>query len=273
MNKVRTHKLNTWINVNNYIQGAAAFVLIISFKVIGPLVPQQAGWLHVLFYWVAFTTLISMQIFRFRTIIKTMLLTRILREDYWVTGWLKRNNQLIALMSIIASALLALNLMSFLYSATLLVHSVLFVDSIFFVFLYRRVRLSFPDRAFQVDIAELVHEYTPFLLNVIILFAGFTIVALFDRSNVYDIDEFVRFPDYASEAVAHPVRLFRGYVRTMYLMEITLKSLRSLSDVGWVLYLAVYLTTISLAANVAVSLLYKAFIRGGGKEKGECNES
>jgi hypothetical protein len=270
-----TNKTNAWSRVNNYLQGLGAFALVASFRAIGPWVPPELGWLHVLLYWLALSILIALQIFRFRSIVKTLLITRILRQDYWVTAWLMRNNQFIGILSIIASALLALTLMSFLYSATMMVYSVLLVDSLIFVFLYRRVRLSFPDRAFQVDIAELVHEYTPFLLNVAVLFFGFTLVALFDKSNVYAIEEFTRFPDYASEAVQHPVRIFRGYVRTIYLMEITLKSLRSMSEVGWLLYLSVYLTTISLAANVAISLLYKAFVRSeniSGNIKGETNE-
>jgi hypothetical protein len=134
------------------------------------------------------------------------------------------------------------------------------LDNILFIILDRAVRINF-SRIFQEDLSLLMHEFTPVFLNVFILSAAFVAVTLLDTTRIFPLLS-PELPNHVAETVHHSCRLFRWFIRTAHFLDLNVRSLRTIPDSGWYLYLTMLLTSVSLVPFIGISMFYKSALGG-----------
>ncbi|MCK4910231.1 MAG: hypothetical protein KAR83_01250 [Thermodesulfovibrionales bacterium] len=256
---------------------ALALLLVLSFKwtdkfLTGMGAPGWLGPVHVLGFLAALSWLIFRQLYRFRQAVREMLITRILNREFWLARWLVERYTFLGIVALFVSIATAASLMVYIYISGPWGLWLFAADALVFVLMYRHVHFSFTRRVFQEDIARLISEFAPVLTNVLILFAGFIVIAIFVDTDVFALGD-VRIPERVIEQIDHSWRPFRYIARTAYFLELNVRSLKSLEHGGTLLYIAMYLTTVSVVPYTALSLVFKSSlgvidsIRDAKKEK------
>ena len=236
-----------------------ACTLLVSFRFADPILLscgfEGHGYYQVFSYWLIFTWLIEKQIFRFRSSIREMLIKRILNEDFWLARWLQRKIFL-RVIGWVVSSMIAVALMSFVYTSSMITLILLALDILIFVFLDRFIQINF-SKVFQTDIANLFHEFSPTILNVMILSGLFMIIVVVDRSAIFPLTS-ADIPHHVADTVTHSCKFFRYFARTGYFLDLNIRSLQTIPGYGWYIYLTMLLTSMSLVPFVATSLIYKS---------------
>lgn len=241
---------------------ALALGLVLSFRWIDALLAGAPAWaspLHVIAFWVLLTWLVFRQLYRFRQAVREMLVTRVLNPDFWLARWLIERYTLLGIAAFFISLGTSASLMVYVYICGRLDLWLLGFDALVFVLLYRHVHFSFTRRIFQEDIARLISEFAPVVTNVLILFAGFAAIAVLADTDVFGLGD-VRIPERVIEQIDHSWTPFRYIARTAYFLDLNVRSLKSLEHGGTLLYIAMYLTTVSLVPYTALSLVFKSVL-------------
>jgi hypothetical protein len=210
------------------------------------------GSIIVVIYLLLFTYIIFKQIHTFRSTVRRILIDAVLNENHWLYKTLDRG-RILALIGVIVSLLLSFYVISYVYIASYTVCVMLIMDIFIFLYINTHMKINFR-KIFKENIANLFNTFLPVAINIIILTILVPIVEYVDKSNIYPIYDV---PQCVIDTVSHPCILFQHWLRTMYYIELSVKSLRGIEVIGNWLYVVVYIALFSSVPFTGISLIYK----------------
>ena len=239
------------------------FLYLILFKYIDVLLKNIGfrgyGYFEVVIFWLVTTWLIYTQMRAFREIAKKWMLRNVLNKNHWFTGFLENRTIFLSVTAFIVSFIISPFLLSFIYTANEYILILLFVDIFIFYFLETKIKYNFK-RAFNPDFAKLMSEFAPVLINILVLCLLFIVISIWDKSNVFAVGS-IEIPQTVGMEVNHSCKFFKWFVITNYLIELHIKSLRTIPDAGWYIYLIIIFATTSLVPFSGTSMIYKTVLK------------
>jgi hypothetical protein len=106
-----------------------------------------------------------------------------------------------------------------------------------------------------------MNEFAPVFQNDFILSAAIVAITLLDTTGIFPLMS-PELPNHVAETVHHSCRLFRWFIRTAHFLDLNVRSLRTIPESGWYLYLTMLLTSVSLVPFIGISMFYKSALGG-----------
>lgn len=161
--------------------------------------------------------------------------------------------------ALILGVVMALSLVAFLSLIDIYFFIFIFIDMLFFYFLYTRWNRS-PNTQLKADASIFASHLVINVINSLVLIAflvGFELFTLMEVHFSPDIFAHI------NNTIMHHCKLFQDILRTKAFMMETIYATRSIESIGEIIFAFLYVSTLSIIPMSAITMLFKFAIRIG----------